>query len=124
MTSALGTAYQVQVEDRWRCGFSSKARRHRRWPRNWSAPAACTAAPGPPSWTWATLVQWTVEIIGAAGGIAQIVDSILDWRDRIHKRPTPPQHVVVYVGEYGRSLGGLTRQEFTDLLESDPTPAP
>jgi hypothetical protein len=69
---------------------------------------------------WPTTIQWTVEIIKAVGGIAGIVDSVLRWRDRIRERPTPPQQVLLYVGDYGRPLNGLTRDELTDLL-SDPT---
>jgi hypothetical protein len=70
---------------------------------------------------WPTTIQWTVEIIKAVGGIAGIVDSVLRWRDRIRERPTPPQQVLLYVGDYGRPLNGLTRDELTDLLRSDPT---
>ncbi|MBV9142206.1 MAG: hypothetical protein JO115_15050 [Pseudonocardiales bacterium] len=70
---------------------------------------------------WPTTIQWIVEITQAVGGTAGIVDSVLRWRDRIRERPTPPQQVLLYVGDYGRSLNGLTRGEVTDLLRSDPT---
>jgi len=67
-------------------------------------------------------------IISAAGGAAQIADSILGWRDRLREHPAPPPaepplSVLVVVGDTRARLDDLTHGELLLLaaaaLEDD-----
>ena len=61
-------------------------------------------------------------IIGAAGGVTTIIDTMLRWRDRLAKSRETLPRIVIVVGEQRRTLSNLRRDELTDLLEGDPDP--
>jgi hypothetical protein len=76
--------------------------------------------PGDRDKDWATVLQYVVDVVGAVGGAAAIVDSVLGWRDRIAKRDAAPR-ATGYAGGHAEPLITATRDELTDLVEADPS---
>jgi hypothetical protein len=66
----------------------------------------------------ATVLVAIATIVGAAGGVAAIVDSVLSWRDRLKKRSSELR-IIIETGGVRHPLNEIDRDELTYLVEVD-----